>query len=86
MERVRLIRVVVFQSVLTFNRKRYWITNTGKEGLNTCNKYLHAPRFPRKDNTMRKKSSEMLRLVVESVVSGVSRDRNIFYLKDHVQA
>jgi len=86
-----MIRVVGFQSgsyILT--EKRYWITNTGKEGrkegLNTCNKYPYAPRFPRQDNTMRTKSSEMLCLVVERVVSDVSKNWNVFYLKGHVQA
>ena len=54
--------------------------------MNTRNKYLRAPRFHRKVNTMRTKSSEMLRLVVERVVSDVSEDRNVFYLNGHVQA
>jgi len=42
--------------------------------------------FPQKDNTTSTESSEMLRLVVEHVVSDVSKDRNVFYFKGHVKA
>jgi hypothetical protein len=66
---------------LHFNRKKHWITNKGKEELNTCNKYRYAQRFPQTDNTMRTKSSGTLRHIADRVVPHVSKDRSVFILK-----